>query len=782
VAFLNDGTRIGGRYRIETLLGRGGMGQVYRAVDEQLGRLVAVKVLPPEFTADAGRLRRFMTEARAASALNHPNIVTVHEVGEATVDGTRVHFLVTELIEGTTLREHLVTRPSELAANVALLAQVADGLAKAHAAGIVHRDLKPENVMITADGFAKIVDFGLAKLAGLPEAGDGATVTLAQQTHPGAVLGTVGYMSPEQVRGDVADPRSDIFSAGAILWELATGERAFRGDTSVDTLHAILHGDPFATGGVPPELERPLRKSLAKDPERRYARARDLADDLREAARALESSPPRRSVKWNRAAAAATLVLLAVVAAIALRTRLPFRAVPRAIDSVAVLPFENRSGDPDLDYLGEGITESLINELGRVSGVRVISRSSVFRYAGSKDDPAAIARGLQVAAAVAGRVQRRGGRYTISVELVSSGDGTHLWGEQYDVAEGRLHDVQEDIARRVCDRLAWRLPAPAAAGGARDADVYRLYLRGRYHLNRRAPAELRTAIDYYDQAIARQPGFAPAHAGRADAYALLVNTNAFPARQGLPEVSRSATRALQLDPSNEDAHLALAYLRANEYRWDDAEEELRRALAVNPGSSSAWQRAAVIAVTRRRFGDAIAAIDRALVLDPFALPINNASCVVRYLAGRYDEAVVAAQRAIALDPTFASVHRFLSRTYVEQGRHADALREAQTYARLAPSAVATADLAIVYARSGDRRRAMEIGARLETLATSEYVPPVDMGALAVALGEHDAAFAWLERGFAARADALTVLAVDPRFAPLRADPRFTRCLERLRLR
>ena len=744
------------------------MGRVYRAWDDQLGRAVAVKVLAPALTTDADRLQRFVTEARAASALNHPNLLTVHDLGR--------DYIVTELIEGRTLRDHIDARDTDLPARLALMAQVADGLAKAHSSGVVHRDLKPENVMISGDGFAKIVDFGLAKLVEPPLSSDAVTLT-----GPGTLLGSPGYMSPEQARGVSLDSRTDVFSFGSVLYEVVTGRAAFNGDSTVDTLHAILYDDPLPLGDdVPPELGRIVRRCLAKDPEARYQRMREVAEDLR----AVHARPHRvrRRTFWG---AAAVLALLAAVLAlvVALGTSSAPQAGVAAIDSIAVLPFENRGRDPDLDYLSDGLTESLINALGRAQGVRVISRMSVLRYKGARDDLARIGRELRVETLLLGNVRQRRDRLAIGVELVRADDAAHLWGEQYDIPAADLFLVQAEIAQRVSDRLAWRLGTPGLAplAGAGDAEAYRLYLRGRYHWNRRAPAELRKAIALYDQSIARSPRFAAAHVGRAEAYALLLNSSSISAADAVPNIERSVANALRLDPRSGEAHIVLGFLRRRDYDWAGAEREIRRGIQLRPNYASAYQWYAMLLAEQGRFEDALRLLEDALAREPMSLPFNGATIVVHYMAGDYAEAERQAQKTLSLDPTFPMPHRWLSRTYVEQGRHEEALREAKAYERLSPSPVATADLAIVHARSGNRAGAVALRASLESLARTTFVSPMDRAAIEIALGRDDEAYRLLEEAFAAGVDGLAFIHTDPRFARLRGQPRFATLVRRLKL-
>ncbi|MGH9366922.1 MAG: serine/threonine protein kinase, partial [Thermoanaerobaculia bacterium] len=523
---LTAGTRFG-PYEILAPLGAGGMGEVYRARDTRLGREVAVKVLPASFSQDADRLRRFGQEARAASALNHPNILTIHDVGQQ--DGAP--YVVTELLQGDTLRGHMAA--GALAPRRALehALQIAHGLAAAHERGIVHRDLKPENIFVTRNGRVKILDFGLAKLTEAPGSTSQTNLpTAGPATDPGVILGTLGYMSPEQVRGKASDARSDIFAFGAILYEMLSGRRAFQGDTAADAMSAILTKDPpelSATNrNISPGLDRAVRHCLEKDPERRFHSAHDLAFDLDALSDASGAAPqalrPARSWKRMALPIAAAAILALAVAAIWWRRSTTTGA---ALDSIAVLPFVNASKDPETEYLSDGITESIINSLSRLRELRVVARSSVFRYKGRDEDPQKAGRELNARAVVSGKVLQRGDTLSVQADLVDVGNGAQIWGDHYDRKLSDILTVQEEIAKEISEKLRLRLTGEEKEKLKKryteSTEAYQLYLKGRYEWEKRTAAGLQQSTEFFQKAIEKDPAFALAYAGLADSYAVL---------------------------------------------------------------------------------------------------------------------------------------------------------------------------------------------------------------------------------------------------------------------
>jgi serine/threonine protein kinase len=522
-----------GHYRILSLLGRGGMGEVYLGEDTTLGRKVALKLLPAPFTSDQERLRRFEQEARAVSALNHPNIITIHEIGH--VNGT--HYLVTEYVEGETLRQLIEGEPLNLSQTLDIATQVASALAAAHASGIAHRDIKPENVMVRPDGLVKVLDFGLAKLAeqptttleSRPESGvhTGTSTALSLGTAAGMVMGTVGYMSPEQVRGEETGPTSDIFSFGCVLYEMLTGQRAFARQTAAETMEAILQDEPpeiaASDQDLPDELKRVIRQCLEKSPAGRFQSARDLSSALRElwsGSNLVKSgSAPTKShahpAVW--VAIAMVLLLLGVVYLLTGRAK--------TIDSVAILPFANESANPDAEYLSDGIAESIISSLSQLPKLRVMSSSTVFRYKGQEVDPRKVGQDLRVDAVLTGNLIQRGETLIIKTELVRVSDGAQLWGDEYRRKSSDALVVQEDIAKQISENLRLKLTSDEQRRLTKhyteNAEAYRSYLKGRYYWNKRTVESLNKGIQYFQQAIDSDPNYALAYAGLADSYSLL---------------------------------------------------------------------------------------------------------------------------------------------------------------------------------------------------------------------------------------------------------------------
>ncbi|HAF13003.1 MAG TPA: hypothetical protein DCK99_04730, partial [Blastocatellia bacterium] len=671
-SFSPVGKRLG-HYQVRSLLGVGGMGEVYLAQDTKLDRAVALKILPPEFAADKNRMRRFEQEAKSAAALNHPHIAHVYEIGEA--EGK--HYISMEYIEGETLRNKIHREKTSLPKLLKYLAQVAGGLAKAHERGIVHRDLKPDNIMITRDGDTKILDFGLAKLVEPPKqtgGGDGvpsevATARISQHSTPGMVMGTVGYMSPEQAQGQVReiDHRSDIFSFGCILYEAATGLRAFEGKDVLDSLHKIVYAPTpqikDTNAAAPDELQRIVRRCLAKEPEKRYQSIKDVGIELEELRQELKGLPefqqtvqpaaggravspeaqpktegaypsairtaeigasrPTSSAEYvvsgisrhKRAALAALLVVAGIAAASWYYFHSQNSKV--TIHSIAVLPFTNVSKDADMEYLSDGISESLINSLSQLPGVKVIARSSAFAYKGKETDLKEVANALGVEAILTGRVTQRGENLSISVELVHASDKTQMWGEQYDRKMSDLLAIQREIAREIVEKLKVKVSGEEkgpAKHYTESNEAYQLYLKGRFYWNKRTPEALKKSIEYFNQAIEKDPGFALAYAGLADSY--VVPANRLPPREAMPKAKAAAMRALELDETLAEAHVSLGrVLAAYDWEWTSAEREYKRAIELNPRYATAHQWYGGYFDAMGRHNEAIAERKRAQELD-----------------------------------------------------------------------------------------------------------------------------------------------------------------------
>ena len=784
IVSLEAGSRLG-PYEILARLGEGGMGEVYRARDARLRRDVAIKVLSGRFSSDPGRLRRLQQEAQAAGGLNHPNILTIYDIGTH----ESISYIVSELLEGETLREQLARGAVAPQKAIDQALQIASGLDAAHSRGIVHRDLKPENIFVTRDGRVKILDFGLAKLTEPFGAAEGPTnlPTLQGGTEPGVVLGTLGYMSPEQLRGQPTDSRSDIFSFGTILFEMLTGRHAFRCDTPADTITAILSKDPPdmtpASGTIAPALDRIVRHCLEKNAERRFRSAHDLAFHLETISGGVAAAAPagrtertRARPVWKRGALAAAVVA-AVGAAVAAAVAL-WPAAGGSIDSIAVLPFANASQDPDMEYLGDGITESLINSLSQIPDLRVMSRNSVFHYKGREADARAVGRGLKVAAVLTGRVTQRGDSLAISAELVDARDNRHLWGGQYNRRASEILSVQEEIARQITDNLRLKLTGAErtrlAQRPTESTEAYQLYLKGRYFWNQRGKGLLKAA-EFFEQALAADPSYAQAHAGLADSYSLLAFYGFLKPREAFPKAEAAAKKALELDPSLGEAHASLGYIRWNyDYDLPGAGGEFRRAIELSPSYAPAHYWYSAILANLGRWDEAIAEIERSLELDPMSFFANVQWGWFWLRKGDFDRALVLLPKAIELNPGLAIGHLLYGQALICKSRFAEAIVELQEADRLSEGDAWTrGTLIYAYAASGQKDEATRLLEALRASAPSGgYVRSLSMALAYTALGDKDRAFEFLEKAYEERDPVLTLVKLDHLFDPLHDDPRW----------
>ncbi|HKE57959.1 MAG TPA: protein kinase [Pyrinomonadaceae bacterium] len=827
---ISNGTKLG-HYEVRSKLGAGAMGEVYLAEDLSLHRKVAIKVLPPSVTANEARLQRFNREAQTASSLNHPNILTVYEIG---TEG-EYEYIVTEFIDGESLRQRQRRGPFTLNEALDIGTQAASALAAAHAAGIMHRDIKPENIMLREDGVVKVLDFGLAKLSESDEhAVKQASDPEMQLTLPGAIMGTARYMSPEQARAQGVDTRTDIWSLGVVLYEMVAGHVPFAAQTMGDVLVAILTVEPKPLSAysatMPGELDRIVKKALMKNKDERYQLAKDLGLDLKNLRQRLEfaaqftgsteqlvgtGSDPMMTMAYvgDRSTANPAEDISTTPSLDAAKLRLPGRrrlittivpaivvslltlsyfvysrywhpAKSAAISSLAVLPFANSNNDPDQEYLSDGISESLINRLSQLPGIKVIANSSTMKYKGKDTDPADIANELGVSGIITGRISQRGDDLLISVELIDGRDRTQVWGEKYQRKATDLQAVQAEITSEVADKMRLSLTTSqqvqAAKADAVNPEAYELLLKGRAHRSREGTEDRKKAAEYFKTATEVDPKYALAYAELAGVYRSLIGSSALDPKEYLPKATDAARRSLDLDPNLPEGHYALANLKVDTWAWNDAEQEYKRAIELNSNLALAHRYYAVYLSYVGQHDQALAEIKKAQELDPLSNRIHSTYCQLLYFARQYDSSIAELQKSLGQDANNSYTYFLLANNYVAKGMHEEAINAYQKALDLGLSTANTRIyLATEQARSGKKDQAQKLLAELQ--ASKQYVSPADLAVLYDALGEREKAFASLDTAYKNRDLQLQFVGTDPRFDSLRSDTRFKDLVRRVGL-
>ena len=779
-------------YDVLEKLGEGGMGMIYKAHDTKLNRLIVLKLLPHYLNSNQDMKHRFIQEARAAASLDHSNICTIYEVGEA---GGQL-YIAMPFYEGETLKDRIERGPVPVEEALEYVARIAEGLSHAHEAGIVHRDIKPANIMVTSRGYVKILDFGIAK------------VSDASLTKSGTLLGTVAYMSPQQARGEALDHRTDLWSLGALLYEMLTGRQPFAGDSSYALLHAIQYEEPLSVTALCPQIPESVSllvgRLMQKEPASRYADAPGLLAALRD----IQTGAHPKKVSSFQSGEQTRLIRYATgrsklikptgiseseaewgnqAAASLLSTPSRRRAPRKAINTLAVLPLVNVSADPNMEYLSDGITESIIDALSQLPKLRVMARSVVFRYKGQDVDPLQTGGDLGVRAVLTGRVLQLGDQLIVRAELVDVADGSQLWGEHYNRNVSDIFKVQEEIAHEITRKLQLRLSGDQKKRLTKrytdNIEAYQLYLQGRYYWSRRTSEGIKGGIHFFQQAIDTDPNYALAFAGLADCYIMAGFYDHLPPAEAFPQAKTAALKALEIDDQLAEAHISLAAIRTfYEWDWLDAERDFKQGIKLNSNSVKAHHWYACSLTSQGRFEDGFGEMKLAQEIEPFSLIINRDVGRHYYFLRQYDKAIDKCCKTLETDPSFFLAHFYLIPSYEQKGMFEEAIKELQKAIALSGgSASMTSLLGHVHAVSGSRDKALEVLKELKEKSEREYVPSYYFALVHLGLDEKDQAFKWLERAYSERSTHLVWLKVDPIFDDLRSDPRFTELIRRIGL-
>ncbi len=789
------------QYKIISAIGKGGMGEVFLAQDTKLDRKVALKILPPEFANDKDRMSRFVREAKSASALNHPNIITIYEISES--NGT--HFIATEFIDGKTLNDYIKANPPDYKSALEIAIQVAFALDEAHSAGIVHRDIKPDNVMIRSNGLAKILDFGIAKLsASSTSASDSSEDATAIKggTSPGMIIGTANYMSPEQAKGKVVDARTDIFSFGVVLYEMIAGGLPFEGENALEMIGSILNKEPKPfDSDVPTEIQKIIGKCLRKDRDERYQTIKDVGNDLKDVRQELEFQDKlERTVSPERAEPKTQILqattadeihqtttneaiagkpksnrLLAVGLAVLLLSALGFFAyryftpTNKQIESIAVMPFVNESGNQDIEYLSDGMTETLINSLSQLPNLSVKARSSVFRYKGKDTNPNTIGKELNVQAILNGRVVQRGDQLILSLELIDAQTENVLWGNKYERKSSELITLQSEVARDVSGKLKSKLSGADAQKLSKtyttDPEAYRLYLQGRFYWNKRAGREFNKAEGFFRQAVEKDPNFALGYVGLAD----------IDEDRDRPKKKEYILRALALDDQLAEAHASLGYQYMLDYDWAASERELKRAMELNPNYPQAYGWNGARLMMLGRYDESLISLKRALEIDPTSAGINFYYGVLLFVSGKPDESIKQFKKLAEMEPTLPWVHSWLSQIYRMQGNYAASVEERAVSLEINDRPDDARAVRESFAKDGWN------GFLREMIRQNEVKPDTSRGLSAIffaQLGEKEKAITELIEAAKEGDFWLFRIKFDPAFDSLRGDARFQGLLKK----